>query len=349
MDMKLRKTSRTTLVLLLLWAVAAPVWAQKLATPQVPSNAAEAFASSAPLLAVGRPVARVNGAVLTDRDLLREMYAIFPYARQHNGTFPKAMEADIRRGALRMIEFEELVYQEALRRKMAIASARLDQAEISFRKQFPSPEVYQTFLKTECQGSRQALRGKIERSLLIEDVLKVEVTDKSAVSVVQAKAWFDQHPQRFQVPESYAVQTISAMAPPNANKEQLKEARERAENDLRQAKATKTYQEFGLLAERISDDDFRVMMGDHRLVETAKLPDQILDVVHNMQPGQVSNIVQVDEVFTIVRLNKHVPASMRRFAEVRNALRQELETQNTERLRAELNLQLRKGAKIEEL
>ena len=41
----------------------------------------------------GKPVARVNGAVLTDRDLLREMFTIFPYARQHNGGFPKAMEA----------------------------------------------------------------------------------------------------------------------------------------------------------------------------------------------------------------------------------------------------------------
>ncbi|MGO9477869.1 MAG: hypothetical protein ACLP7I_07995 [Limisphaerales bacterium] len=31
-----------------------------------------------------KPVAKVNGAVLTDRDLLREMLEIFPYARQHN-------------------------------------------------------------------------------------------------------------------------------------------------------------------------------------------------------------------------------------------------------------------------
>ena len=54
-----------------------------------------------------KPVARVNGAVLTDRDLLREMYAIFPYAQQHNG-FPKAQEAGIRQGALEMIIFEEL-------------------------------------------------------------------------------------------------------------------------------------------------------------------------------------------------------------------------------------------------
>ena len=35
-----------------------------------------------------KAVARVNGAVLTDRDLLREMLQIFPYANQHNG-FPE--------------------------------------------------------------------------------------------------------------------------------------------------------------------------------------------------------------------------------------------------------------------
>ena len=45
-----------------------------------------------PAASQGKPVARVNGTVLTDRDLLREMYAIFPYAKQHNG-FPKAQEA----------------------------------------------------------------------------------------------------------------------------------------------------------------------------------------------------------------------------------------------------------------
>ena len=56
-----------------------------------------------------KPVARVNGSVLTDRDLLREMYAIFPYAQQHNGGFPKAQEPAIRQGALEMIIFEELV------------------------------------------------------------------------------------------------------------------------------------------------------------------------------------------------------------------------------------------------
>src|SRR6516225_2264205 len=61
--------------------------------------------------ASGKPIARVNATVLTDQDLLREMYAIFPYAKQHNG-FPKDMEAGIRDGALKMIIFEELAYQD---------------------------------------------------------------------------------------------------------------------------------------------------------------------------------------------------------------------------------------------
>src|ERR1035441_9503164 len=61
----------------------------------------------------GKPVARVNGAVLTDRDLQTEMFTMFPYARQHNGNIPPEMEPGIRNGALKMIIFEELVYQEA--------------------------------------------------------------------------------------------------------------------------------------------------------------------------------------------------------------------------------------------
>jgi len=58
-------------------------------TPIANPSANPASAQVSPLQASDKPVARVNGAVLTDRDLLREMYAIFPYAQQHNG-FPKA-------------------------------------------------------------------------------------------------------------------------------------------------------------------------------------------------------------------------------------------------------------------
>ncbi len=149
------------------------------ASAQVASHAPTAIAKtpsaqSSPLQVSDKPVARVNGAVLTDRDLLREMYAIFPYAQQHNG-FPKAQEAAIRQGALEMIIFEELVYQEAERRKLTVPAEKLNRAEADFRKQFNSPDQYQQYLQTEMHGSEQQLRQQMRRSLLIEQVLKTDV------------------------------------------------------------------------------------------------------------------------------------------------------------------------------
>jgi len=293
------------------------------------------------------PVARVNGAVLTDRDLLREMYSIFPYARQHNGRFPKEMEAGIRNGAMQMIIFEELVYQEALRRRMAVGPLKLQKAEVEFRNQFATPDQYQEFVHAEFNGSQQLVKERIRRSLLIDALLESEVAAKSRISTAEAKAYYEKNPAAFQYPESFAFQTISVLPPEKPAPNQSNEDRKRAEAALRQAKATKTYEEFGILAEKISDDDYRVMMGDHRSVDRAKLAPNVVQALLKMQPGQVSDIIQVDQAYTIVRLNKHVLAGKVGFAAIQDKLKEKLQAQKSEALRAALNRELRRKAKVE--
>lgn len=306
-----------------------------------------------------KTVARVNGAALTEIDLLREMYAIFPYAKQHNGSFPRAMEADIRRGALKMIEFEELVYQEAKRRQLTIAPERMAKAEKQFREHFASAKEYQQFLQMETNGSLPALRTKIERSLLIEDFLKTEVTDKSRISITEARAFYAKYPERFKQPESYALQSITIMppvrptpkqpAPPPPTTEQLLQMRVRADDALRQAKGAKSYEEFGVLAEKISEDDYRVMMGNHKAVNPADLPPTVLQAVSKMQPGQISDVIQAEGAFTIIRLNARTPAHTQKFEEISDSLRAQLRRNKEESLRHELDAKLRKTAKVEEL
>jgi hypothetical protein len=292
-------------------------------------------------------VVRVNGAVRTDRDLWREMYAIFPYARVHNG-FPKPMEADIRDGAIRMMIFEELVYQDAKHRNMTVPATEMAHALAEFRQQFHTPQEYQQFLQVEFKGSQKLLQEKVERSLLIDKSLKQEVTDKATVSVAEAKAYFDQHPERFNLPESFSFQSISILPPPNATPAQLLEGRQRAASALRQAQATKSYEQFGSLAEKISEDDFRVMMGDHKTADRSKLPPAVVKALESMQPDQVSNLVEFDaNDFTILRLNALNPAGMQKFENIKDALRDQLTKQKTEQLRNALATKLSKNAKIE--
>jgi len=322
------------------------------AAAQVPSHAPSGMGMSPAAAQVAPPqisdklVARVNGAVLTDRDLVREMFTIFPYAKQHNG-FPKAQEASIRQGALEMIIFEELVYQDARRRKLVVSAAKVNTAEAEFQKQFHSPDEYNQYMQMEMRGSRQVLRKQIERSLLIEEVLKAEVEDKSAVTLTEVRAYYDKTPARFQRAESFNIQSISFLPPQKATPDAIAANRKRAEDALAQAKTTKTYQDFGLLAEKFSEDDFRVNMGDHKAVGRDQLPPQIVKAALAMQAGQVSGLIQIDNAFTIFRLNAHNPPAKQPFAQVKADLRIELQKNKYEKLRSSFAKQLRAKAKIE--
>ncbi|HET6932892.1 MAG TPA: peptidyl-prolyl cis-trans isomerase [Candidatus Acidoferrum sp.] len=321
------------------------------ASSQVSSHAPTAPAkanspATSPFLVSDKPVAKVNGAVLTDRDLLREMLQIFPYAGQHNG-FPKEQEASIRQGALQMIIFEELVYQEAQRRKLTVPPQQLKQSEVEFKRQFHSPQEYQQYLNSEMGGSDKNVLDKIKRSLLIEQVLKADVENKSTITPAEVKAFYDKNPNRFQVRESYSFQTISIMPPLNATPDQKKEASKRANDFLRQAQATKNYQDFGLLAEKISEDDFRVNMGDHKAVEKDKLPPQVIKALSVMKPGGISGLIQIESAYTIVRLNTHTLAGKQSFESVKAALRTELQKSKYENLRVGLDKSLRNKARVE--
>jgi parvulin-like peptidyl-prolyl isomerase len=318
------------------------------AAAQVASHAHTDLTPVGAAASAARPVARVNGTVLTDADLVREEYAIFPYARQHNG-IPKDLEPQIRDGALKMIIFEELVFQEAERRKMAVPAAKMQHAEAEFRKQFATPDEFNALLQSDFHGSQQLLRDKIRRSLLIEAFLKIEVEDKSAVSPAEVRASYDKSPARFEHPESFTFQTVSVLPPVNATAEQLKEGRARAEKALSQAKSAKTTEEFGLLAEKLSDDDYRVMMGQHKPVPTDQLDPKVAKALLAMKAGDISDVIQVEQAYTIVRLQEHTLAGKAKFEDVRAQLEKELQQGKTNRIRAELDKKLRLNAKIEEL
>jgi parvulin-like peptidyl-prolyl isomerase len=295
----------------------------------------------------GKVVARVNGAEIYDRDLLREMFTIFPYAQQHNG-FPKELEPEIRRGALQMIIFEELIYQEAKRRHADVPVAKLNAAEAAFRKQFPTQVAYEEFLKTEVNGSKAAMREKIRRSLLIEELLTKEVAIPARVTTEQARAQYLKNSAQYKHEEFLHIQSIS-IVPPDESKAVLEEARKRADEAYKAAKDAKTYREFGLLAEKVSDDDFHVNMGDHKPQPASALPPPLLQAAAKMKPGDVSSLIQLGAYYTIFRLEARTPAGTTPFTQVKAKLQSDMEKERTQQLRSALAQKLSRNAKIEKL
>ena len=106
----------------------------------------------------------------------------------------------------------------------------------------------------------------------------------------------------------FSIQTISIIPPGDANPEAVKEARKHADDAVKAAKATKTYQEFGLLAEKVSDDDWHVNMGDRKAVEREKLPPPVVKAALAMKPGQVSDLIQAGHGLHAVSLECAYPS-----------------------------------------
>jgi len=70
--------------------------------------------------------------------------------------------------------------------------------------------------------------------------------------------------------------------------------------------------------------------------------------LQSMKVGGVSNIIQLDKVFTILRLNAHTPAGRQKFADVQAKLTKDLQQQKLNTMRAAFDQKLRQSARVEE-
>jgi parvulin-like peptidyl-prolyl isomerase len=91
------------------------------------------------------------------------------------------------------------------------------------------------------------------------------------------------------------------------------------------------------------------MMGQHKPVAGDELPPQVSRTLTALQPGQMSDLIQVDQAFAIVRLQEHKPAGKPRFEEVKDKVQNDLQETRRNQLRSALDKKLRENAKIEQM
>ena len=152
--------------------------------------------------------------------------------------------------------------------------------------------------------------------------------DKSAVSPAGAQGLLRQEPGPLRNIRNRSPSRLFQFSlRSNATPTQLRRGASGRSDALRQAKATKTAEEFGLLAEKISDDDYRVMMGQHKPVPVDQLTPQVLTALRAMKPGDVSDVIQIEQAYTIVRLNEHTPAGKTKFRRREDATRKRAATE----------------------
>ena len=345
---------KTLLKIVLMVTLSAGWLAAQLATSHAPTSAAPTAVSAATPAAaqtlpnLNQAVVKVNGVALTERDVREQMQRLFPYYSIHGGRVPEKYQGEIRQKAINQVVEEELIYQEAKRRGMVVPQATMQKVFASAKARFSSPQEYQQYGK-QVYGSVNEFERRLRRATLIEQFEHQEIELKSKPTEAAVRDIYEKNKKSFLRPESAWLQSISVNLPENASDEQKKMARKRIDDILPQARAAKSYNEFGVLAERVSEDEYRINLGDHKWVHLVGLPAEITKTLESMQPGDISSVVEEPVGFTILRLNERRPAKQMAFEEVKDELRKQMEENAAQQKWASLQKQLKQNAHIETL
>ncbi|HEU5451986.1 MAG TPA: peptidyl-prolyl cis-trans isomerase [Terriglobales bacterium] len=333
----------------LIFALAAPLAGQQLVPSHAPTAPATASAAapSAPL-DLKKIAARVNGVAITERDVREQMQRLFPYYSIHGGKVPEKYQGEIRQKAIDQLVTDELMFQQAKKDGMKLPAAEAQGVLRQARARFGSQAAYEEFGKDQ-YGSVQEFERRLRRATLIAEYQNKEIVLKSRVTDLRLRRLYEKNKKTFLRPESVWLQTITINVPPNPSDEQKKMARKRIEEILPLARAAKTFEQFGSLAEKVSEDDYRVMMGDRKWIHMVGLPPEIKAAVDAVQVGQISGVIETAGSLTILRVNDRRPQKQMSFDEVKDKLRAQLEEATRQDRFQILEKQLRKGARIEVL
>ena len=278
---------------------------------------------------VPEEVAKVNGVPLSSQVLERELFAFRIRAKQLGREIKPADEVTIARELLKSAVARELVVQKAKSLGIAITEEKINRQFENVEDQFPSHSAFLTSLAFQ-HMSIAALKEKIHRTLLEDELMRREIAPKVEVSDEETKKYYEDNKARFAKPVLYRVSHIhiatikpSGDAEDEASRMNAKrltrmineEAKEKISSILKKIKAG---EDFAQLAKRFSEDEASKNKGGQLgdLHPDSTIP-EIGEEMVRLHEGETSGIIQSQFGYHILKLDEIIPSTLMPFADTK--------------------------------
>lgn len=285
-------------------------------------------------------LARVNGEDVTKTQFERFISNLEMNA---GGPVPAERRNEVYRNALDQIVDMRLLVQEVKARKIPGDEQMADSQLQGIRSRFPSEEAFKQALAAE-NTTAEKLKGDLLTQSGINKLMADEQAGAPDVTDADVKTFYDQNPDKFKRPEQVRASHILFKTEGDAAAK--KKARAMAETVLKEAKGGK---DFGALAKQHSSDGSAPQGGDLGFFEKERMVPEFSNAAFAMQPGQVSDIVESQFGYHIIKVTERKAPETIALDEVAPRVKQYL-TQQRRKERADAFVkQLRSKAKIEVL
>ena len=283
--------------------------------------------------------ARVNGQPISTRTV---RVIVEQSGRGRGGA---AEDPVVYRQALQHAILRELLFQEAMRRKIAANDAQVEQTYNEARVRFKDDKAWEAMLKG--QGwDPQSFRNELRVHHTVQALLaKVAEEANPQATDQEAQDFYNSHPAVFDSGERVKASHILVRVPEGATGPGKEALRKKAEGLLQRVRAK---EDFAALARESSEDPGSARNGgDLGAFGRGQMVPPFEQAAFALKPGEVSGIVETAFGFHIIKVTERIPARKLPFAEVKERLKAEMVQQKRQRAQQSYVNSLRAKAKIE--
>jgi len=318
-------------------------------TPAANAPGGAAQAAPAPAAPAVKPVpaqlpavvARVNGEDIKSADLEA---AVKELEGRAGGPVPADQRDRVYRGVLDDMISYKLLQQEAKTRKIAVPDAEIEAQVAQIRGQFQNQQQFEQALaaqKMTVQGVRDEARAGISVDKLVEG----EIASKIAVKPEAISDFYNKNLEKFQQGPRVRASHILIAVPQGADAATKQQAKTKAEGLLKDIKAGK---DFAALAKANSADPGSAQQGgDLGFFEAGQMVPQFDKVAFTLKPGEVSDVVETDFGYHIIKVVDKQNARLVPLEEAKPQIEQYLGQQNKQAQTEAFVTTLKSKAKIE--
>lgn len=286
------------------------------------------------------PIAIVNGVVIPRKSFDQEINA---YQKQMDEIGMPLSPEDLskrKQEVLNKLIDREVLYQESQKEGIKVKESQLDKMMAGLKNQFPEDKQY----KEKMTQLQDALRPQLRQEVAVTALIWKKFKNRVAVSNQEVKKYYDEHPDDFRVPETVRISRILIKVDPNASAAEKAKARQKIEEVQ---KKLKEGEDFAALAVKYSEGPKSAEGGDLGYFDRGEIVGPVSDFAFSMKVGDVSDVVETQFGFELVKVTDKKPEGKASFEESKDKIKSHLKKEKLKQDVNDYTAQLRQKAKIE--
>ena len=261
-------------------------------------------------------VAMVNADPISTSQVDRELSGYQQkLIRAGKALTPESM-VKLRENVVESLIDRSLLYQESVREGIAVSDEEVQEQWSQLRQRFTSEEAYQLALK-RMQMDENQMRDEIRRANAIRKLIDKFFGNTATISDEEALAFYKSRQHEFVRPEEVQARHILLRPDPKGGEEAKQEAVKKLQ-ELR--KNIVEGKDFAELARSHSQCPSAEKGGDLGFFSREKMAKPFSDAAFALQPGELSDVVETQFGYHLIKLEERRPEGVIPFEEVRDGV-----------------------------